>query len=171
MFWKVHKASDKETNKDNFREYCQHGDRQKAMTACTTQQSLSSVMLCVTNINFLLCQMFVEAVDTAAHGRLKMFEHLCVCVLRFMVAFVHWDSEIKIEQHGWKLGLLSLPQPEEGGCGVQRTQSPLRLSNKIWMERFLKREKSQWGRDKMTNILMFCAATKKKGLTWFTKWV
>lgn len=49
------------------------------MTACTTQQSLSSVTLCVTNINFLLCQTFVEAVDTAVHGRLKMFEHLCVC--------------------------------------------------------------------------------------------
>lgn len=48
--------------------------------AYTTQQSLSSVMLSVTNINFLLCQMFVEAMDTVAHGRLKMFEHLCVCL-------------------------------------------------------------------------------------------
>lgn len=41
--------------------------------------AFSSVMLCVTNINFLLGQTFVEAVDTAVHGRIKMFEHLCVC--------------------------------------------------------------------------------------------
>lgn len=73
------KASEIETNRDNFDEYCQHRHSQKAMTADPTQQSLSSVMLCVTNINVLLCQMFVEAVDTAVHGCLKMFEHLCVC--------------------------------------------------------------------------------------------
>lgn len=44
-----------------------------------------------------------------------------------MVAFVHWDREVKVEQRG----LLSLPLPEEGGTWGSKDTISLEAQQQI----------------------------------------